>query len=63
MAKTALLFDTFRYTVIRRNDGSIESDRKATPTATSTRVLKSHSALTAGVSSSAVSGLCVQPAN
>jgi hypothetical protein len=34
MATTKLEFDTFRYTVIRRNDGSIAIAPKGNPTAT-----------------------------
>jgi hypothetical protein len=34
MATTKLLFDTFRYTVIRRNDGSLEIARKNDPRGT-----------------------------
>jgi hypothetical protein len=34
MATTKLLFDTFRFTVIRRNDGSIEIAPKVDPNGT-----------------------------
>ncbi len=40
MATTKLLFDTFRYTVIRRNDGSIEIAPKRDPRGT--RIFRKH---------------------